>query len=245
MRRGKEPPSLQPLRQLFADKRICFVGRNIGTDASKLRECALEVARYLKIGAIAKIKGVNPNANPSLDRICALVLRRYLLKPAVRVSDAWLNELGPEALNYAALDAYVTYEIYKELHAKATIMSTVPLTPNRIRVGMEVQYVADLPGVGKDIVVALGKVVAAGTAGNNSPRVLGVNLNSYLAVVEVDEIKIAIAELPNRERFATARREPMGEIDPTKPGTFGEAFLFAGERQFQAVLPIRSLRLRG
>ena len=68
----------------------------------------------LELGRLAKEAGIATRANVGLADLCALVLKRHLLKDAdIRVSTSWDSDPLPDAhVHYAALDSYATWAVF-------------------------------------------------------------------------------------------------------------------------------------
>ncbi|KAF7720804.1 hypothetical protein EC973_006061 [Apophysomyces ossiformis] len=73
------------------------------------------VAVVQELASLAKERGFTPTATASLANICAIVLRKRPLKEkSVRESN-WEGNLSSEQLNYAALDAWVSLELFSRM----------------------------------------------------------------------------------------------------------------------------------
>ena len=96
------------------------MGKNVGQDLKPLeKECKSPIpfAGALDLARIAKAQGIISDARIGLADLCAIVLHARLDKSTpLRVRTDWDNdELSSEQLKYAALDAWVSLQIYQNL----------------------------------------------------------------------------------------------------------------------------------
>ncbi|KAL9536894.1 hypothetical protein MBANPS3_012276 [Mucor bainieri] len=120
--RGKHVDSFPPgLKYLLASERIIKVGRSVeSVDFKRMREdWKCNPKGSLELHHFCHSKGLllSPGKSSSLHALTAIVLQKYLPKPEnIRTSTNWdVETLSNEAVNYAALDAYVSLEIYQQL----------------------------------------------------------------------------------------------------------------------------------
>ena len=117
---------------------ILKAGRNATQDLKHLeKECRSPIAFVgaAELATMAKARGVISDAQAGLADICAAVLHARLNKATpLRIRTDWDNsELSSEQLRYAALDAWVSLQIYQHLSQISMpgiiTDSTLPGTP--------------------------------------------------------------------------------------------------------------------
>ena len=71
----------------------------------------------VNLGRVAKDQGAVTKATIGLADLCGTILKQFLPKdPAIRVSEAWNTIPLPSThINYAALDVYASWHIFKAL----------------------------------------------------------------------------------------------------------------------------------
>ena len=114
---GKLPLALKSFLQ---NPQILKAGRNVSQDLKRLQnECNSQTpfVGAVELANLAKAQGVISDAHAGLAEICAAVLHARLNKPTdLRVSSNWDNDvLSSEQLQYAALDAWASLQIYHQL----------------------------------------------------------------------------------------------------------------------------------
>ncbi len=114
--------------------RILKVGRNVKLDLQNLQEESGVTKPFpggIDVAHLAKQKGIVKNARIGLADLCAKVLKVRLDKdPATRVSPDWdSEELSPEQLCYAALDAWASLRVYEELEKMKVPGTLISFTP--------------------------------------------------------------------------------------------------------------------
>ncbi|KAF8633831.1 hypothetical protein AX17_004351 [Amanita inopinata Kibby_2008] len=114
------------------------VGVNIKSDLTRLfNNCGFKqgvdppFVGALELAQLAKEKNAAPRANVGLADLCSAVLRKYLPKdPSIRISEEWSAvPLSDAHANYAALDVYATWKIFRALQVKShgiTVNQTTP-----------------------------------------------------------------------------------------------------------------------
>ncbi len=163
------------------------MGRNVGQDLKRLqKECKSPIpfAGALDLANLAKAKSVISDARVGLADLCATVLHARLDKSSpLRVRTDWDNdELSSEQLKYAALDAWVSLQIYQKLSHVSP--------PEKIT-----QFT--LPGTPVSILQDDGQVIAHGILSLDSTSPCrGINLTSTRACVTVQHVTVPAAILP-------------------------------------------------
>ena len=142
----------------------------------------------VELATLAKQKGAITDARAGLADICAVVLHARLDKTTpVRLSSNWdAVQLSSEQIEYAALDAWASLEIYHQL-AHSSIPETIPDSAN--------------PGTPVIILQDDGQAIAHGvlSLNNSKSACMGVNPTSSRARVTIQKILIpgAILRLHN------------------------------------------------
>lgn len=113
-RRARLPPSL---RRLLEDPEILKVGVGISSDGLKLRaDFGVQCAGLLDLSRLAALVLPHGHRPWSLAELCERVLGKQLQKRrAIRCSNWEAALLSPEQLEYAALDAWASLEVYRQL----------------------------------------------------------------------------------------------------------------------------------
>ncbi|GLB45297.1 putative essential for the formation of DNA replication focal centers [Lyophyllum shimeji] len=124
---GRELPLL--LKQVLANPKILKVGCSVTADLKYLQEACQSSMPFVggvNLGMFAKERFYVKSARIGLAELCATVLGKWLNKDVPeRISTAWENdELTPAQVQYAALDAHASLEIYTTL---ASIPMPTPL----------------------------------------------------------------------------------------------------------------------
>ncbi|KAG2196356.1 hypothetical protein INT47_010791 [Mucor saturninus] len=112
--------SLQPeqlpqnLVKVLTDSKIVKIGKNISGDLLRFRYFGLQnFPGQLELGTFCKDKDLIERRSFSLADICGFVLKVQLPKKNLIRCGNWEAEnLSEEQINYAALDAWVSLEIY-------------------------------------------------------------------------------------------------------------------------------------
>ncbi|KAF5200339.1 Polynucleotidyl transferase, ribonuclease H-like superfamily protein [Thalictrum thalictroides] len=102
------------LREFVSDENVTFVGvRNHGDAEMLQRDYKLKVKHVLELGYVAGYKGF------SMERLASLILGFDGVKKIESVgrSDWDQRELCEEQVQYACVDAYISFEIGKKLNA--------------------------------------------------------------------------------------------------------------------------------
>ncbi|KAF5382655.1 hypothetical protein D9615_003032 [Tricholomella constricta] len=129
----KTPSSVPPcLRSVLVSDQIIKTGRAVRADLLRIAEAwsisELVVSLQksdtssMELGTLAKLKGKISDASAGLAALCGIVLQKHLSKPdSLRFSQWSSAKLSDSQKNYAALDAYACWLIWKRL-------STLPST---------------------------------------------------------------------------------------------------------------------
>lgn len=116
------PPSL---KLLLEDKTIRYAGVNVGGDLNTIGRdlnCintieAIPGSNVVNLGKFARRRDVVQNGTVGLDVLAEIVLNEHLAKPnAVRFSNWATNRLSTDQVRYAAIDADVSFRLYKSLN---------------------------------------------------------------------------------------------------------------------------------
>lgn len=120
----------EKLRRLIESPKINKVGRQIGGDLRKFEQYNITNApSQVDIGTLCYDKEMATRRNYSLQRICGEVLNLNMLKPGdVRKSNWEMEFLSPEHVQYAAVDAYVSLEVFKKLRNLQTVRKRVDMS---------------------------------------------------------------------------------------------------------------------
>ncbi|KAL4557088.1 hypothetical protein LXL04_035258 [Taraxacum kok-saghyz] len=108
------PTMPQSLKNFLRNPSYTFVGVGIDKDVEKLMaHWNLEVANTADIGVLAAEEYCMRNLrNAGLKGLAAMFLRKELIKPKAVTISNWDNErLTPEQVQYACIDAFVSYKI--------------------------------------------------------------------------------------------------------------------------------------
>lgn len=107
---------LAPVAKLLKSKRIAKVGVAIHDDIKGLyKDYGLIANKMLDLRTLAKASGIGAL---SLTRIYAVLFGKRISK-GQRLSDWEREELSPAQIDYAALDAYAGFRIFKALEKNA------------------------------------------------------------------------------------------------------------------------------
>ncbi|KAB1222814.1 Werner Syndrome-like exonuclease [Morella rubra] len=104
----------------LANSEFTFMGVGIRRDAEMLLEdYGLQVANVVDLAVLAEEKlGIRALRNAGLKRLASEVLGRYIEKPLSITTSRWDNrELTPAQVQYATMDAFLSYEIGRTLNA--------------------------------------------------------------------------------------------------------------------------------
>ncbi|KAG6875262.1 hypothetical protein C0992_004529 [Termitomyces sp. T32_za158] len=178
---GKHLPLL--LRQVLANPYIIKVGRGITADLKYLEQACQSSVPFqgaLDLAQFAKDRLVVSTARCSLADLCATVLHQRLNKNITqRLSTAWEDEdLTPQQIQYAALDAFASLQIYNSLQ-KIAVPSPLP----------------EKPLAGTPIILWSGdrsRVIASGIISSHieDASYAGISLTPSRCVIEVQKILI-------------------------------------------------------
>ncbi|KAM7505196.1 hypothetical protein LguiB_004100 [Lonicera macranthoides] len=115
-------PSIpQSLTNLLSNRDYTFVGVGIDEDTEKLLfDYGLGVANPVDLRVWAKEKGFGDLKNAGLKEMSRVLLGKEVVKPKRVTMSRWDSEwLYPEQVQYAALDAFLSFEIGRVLSAAA------------------------------------------------------------------------------------------------------------------------------
>lgn len=120
------------LIKILTDTKIAKIGKNVSGDLTRFRYFGLQQCPgQLELGTFCKDKDLIERRNTSLADICGFVLKVQLPKANfVRCGNWEAPILSEEQINYAALDAWVSYEIYTRykdmptVHQKVSVNTT-------------------------------------------------------------------------------------------------------------------------
>ncbi|KQK14634.1 uncharacterized protein LOC104582011 [Brachypodium distachyon] len=111
------------------DESIEFVGVGITQDTEILARCQLQVAKHVDIQKIYKV----PNNGKEIDSLCDLA--EHLIDPWYkdtkhgvdhRFHNHWEKPLSEDHVRHASLDAYASYEIYRQLRNRREAQADDP-----------------------------------------------------------------------------------------------------------------------
>jgi len=107
----------QALLTFLSRDDIIKAGKNINGDLSRLqqsyRDQPLNVKGQVELGTFCRERGLITSGNSSLAVICAHVLQRHLPKETSVRESNWDGNLSRKQIQYAALDAWASLEIYR------------------------------------------------------------------------------------------------------------------------------------
>ena len=132
------------LHELLNRTDIIKVGSCVNNDITLLnQQYGLEMKKGIDLASLARSRGVDlSNNGSSLKALAACVLKKHLPKEeeGIRISD-WDGPLGDKQKRYAALDAYVSLQIWTKLQERIGVGEDV--TPQNVRAGMRVAIYAN------------------------------------------------------------------------------------------------------
>lgn len=114
-----------PLKSLLEDETIRYAGVNVGGDLNTIGRdlnCvdtiqSIPKSNIINLGKYARRRDVVKNGTVGLDVLAEIVLNERLAKPnAVRFSNWAMNHLSKDQVRYAAIDADVSFRLYKSLN---------------------------------------------------------------------------------------------------------------------------------
>jgi len=119
----------EKLKEILESRKVMKIGRQIGGDLKKFSQYGIVgCTNELDIGTFCYDKERAARRNYSLQKICGEVLSLNLIKPdSIRKSNWEMNVLSPEHIEYAAIDAFVSLEVYKKLKDTATVRKPITL----------------------------------------------------------------------------------------------------------------------
>lgn len=114
------------LAEVIAPEDILKTGKNIQNDFTRLqRKFNINVAKgqgKVELGSFCYSKGAISRSSLRLDQICGHILNVYLPKtPMIRCGNWEAAALSEEQKVYAALDAWVSLEIYNQTKCFPTV----------------------------------------------------------------------------------------------------------------------------
>ncbi|KAJ3042576.1 hypothetical protein HDV00_007110 [Rhizophlyctis rosea] len=109
------------IRRLLATPKVVKIGNEIACDAQKLRQVGMtEINGILDIWTLVQLHEEDKGHNVPADNIgLELMAKRYL---GFRIKDGFSGNWGPDdalsdsAIQYAALDAFASLEVFRFLH---------------------------------------------------------------------------------------------------------------------------------
>ncbi|KAG2204310.1 hypothetical protein INT47_009352 [Mucor saturninus] len=106
---------------------IYDVGRQIGGDLANFSQYGItSIPNQLELGTFCYDKEMVTRRNYSLQKMCGEVLHLNMLKPDNILKSSWETYvLSPGHVEYAAVDAYVSLEIYQSLKDLCTVKQKV------------------------------------------------------------------------------------------------------------------------
>jgi hypothetical protein len=169
------------------------VGRNVGPDLYKLVEdYKLNVPKnFEELGKLAVNRGCIEDGREGLSSICQSILGKQLKKDeSIRYSD-WRSNLSNEQLKYAALDAYCSFKIFKQLQQVNPVLREIK-DKDSCHIGMPVKLNSTLSN---SRVIALGTISALSGNWNNYKISKGRVVVKVIAVINPDfELKYPLGD---------------------------------------------------
>ncbi|KAI8637805.1 ribonuclease H-like domain-containing protein [Parasitella parasitica] len=141
------------LSELIVNPKILKIGKNVNGDLSRFKYFGINYfPGQLKLGTFCKDKNLIERRGSSLAEICGFVLKVQLPKTnLIRCGNWEAQALNEEQINYAALDAWVSLEIYNRFKSMPTVHQKVS---GKTRAGSFVAV--HLENTAKSSVAALG-----------------------------------------------------------------------------------------
>lgn len=138
-RLGKKLP--EALLGILQDPRCTFCGNKVENDIADLEKrflISLADTQIGKLNTMARDRGVVTDARVGMQRLGHLLLKQHIDKPnSVRISNQWSqNELPMEFVEYAAIDAIKSLELYEALEDLPDL--TARLSKNEVVPGRKV-----------------------------------------------------------------------------------------------------------
>jgi len=187
-----------------------------------------ESVHIIELGNLAKVKGVISDRRTSLASLCGIIFSQCLHKTNdIRLSQWSLTLLTSEQKTYAAIDAYVSWSIWKHLSTQPTV--GLPVT-------------SFIPGILVD--VKCGKKVVAHGHIISQPKQIriryaegekDINISPSRVLIEVEEIMVPGYE-PLLHKISL---EQMGP--PPFPLVIAKSMLYNRNPSSPVVAPIASL----
>ena len=205
------------LKSLLQNRLVCKTGNRVHNDVRMLKPWDVLVANVVKLGHLAKARGISPTRAPSLGFLVDALFGCHLEKvDSPRLSN-WGNRngLSEEQVRYAALDTYASIKVYEKLvtmmnpqrdgklkNKQLTTNLAVSLFTHRFKTKVAKAYLVD--GEIKDSMVKV-------------------------AVQEEGSIFSPTTELvsPPREELASAEMATENAASSTSNATIGDMFKIA------------------
>ena len=205
------------LKTLLESPNIIKTGRGLSGDIRKLAkdfpnmEC--EPKGLVDLGRLAKTKGVVKDARVGLQRLCQVVLDKYLDKdPSIRLGN-WDDVLSPEQKAYAAVDALVSLKIFTNLNSLPTISGDA-LSKRDLKDGERV------------FLLEGGRAVLSGTVVKSIPATIQNAVVVRVSSMYVQAYKpINVEEKYGRpgENLVIARVQQLRRAAPREDDSFGDS----------------------
>jgi len=174
-------------------------------------------AKLVELGALAKAKNAVVDANASLASITAVTLQQNLSKD-VRSSEWTAPTLTEDQIEYAALDAWVSFPIWDVLKTQKNVGEALEAASP---VGQLVSLLSRKKEVARGVIVPQPLVF---TIQHGSDDKFDVNVTKTRVVIEIDEV-LAPAVL------LSLHKKSLGDIQ-------------AGQTSFQVIVSLSALRTR-
>ncbi len=108
------------LKLLLQDPTVDKIGNRICSDVAKLEGWGVTLAPTVELGHLAYARGISPTRRPSVEYLSeklfpgVVIEGKDPLQPGPRLSNWGSPNLTREQREYAAVDGYITSELYKE-----------------------------------------------------------------------------------------------------------------------------------
>ena len=139
------------LKALFTDPALTFTGKSVEEDLKKIAEdfnCvkAMRSTPFVDLAHMARDRDVVKDARVGLQELTRLTVCQHLEKPDEIRRGKWSgNQLTPEQMEYAAIDATISLDVYH--HLKKLPDMTRRLNSNEATVGRIVDIVPSTGGL--------------------------------------------------------------------------------------------------
>lgn len=233
---GKLPTSLL---RLLVSPQVFKIGSNIKGDLTRLQKQFPQLSEQLTFNIIdlkqycADRGLIARKSAGGLDALCAKVLHAYLAKPdQVRRHDDWeMKTLSRDLLNYACLDVFASYLIFKKASQVSPLNRPSFDSPSGTRIALLLQEGGDI--------IAYGKIADSQPGSLGAIRVKTSYRNRLL--LDIDEVlNPAAAAILHLSPKSITKKPSTGK---TKSGalTLGELQQSSEIMPFQMVAPLSLL----